>query len=97
MQDRDKNSIPILVELLECKDGGVQVIAAYALGQIGPDVQQAVPVLLKVIKEADRVWREYDTGSLDLSVAMDKGEVWAEAVNAVKKIDPDPAAKTGVK
>jgi hypothetical protein len=98
VEDRDPASIPVLLELLQHPDSGIQLIVVHALGQIGPDAHQAVPALLRMIEEADKPLQEYQaTGSFDLSSWIDQGAVWEEAANALKKIAPEAAANAGVK
>jgi hypothetical protein len=63
---RDPTAIPVLIELLEHPDNDIRLIAVYALGQIGPDAQVAVPLLLNMIEDGNRPGQEYaTTDSLD--------------------------------
>jgi HEAT repeat protein len=58
--------MPALTEALKDKHEGTRAAAAAAVGKIGPDARDALPLLLEIAKDkkADRLTREYAVRSL---------------------------------
>jgi HEAT repeat protein len=75
--------VPIFIKSLNDSDATVRWVAAGYLGSHALDARPAVPALIELLK---------DTNSTGLNLMVRK-----EATNALKKIDPESAAKAGVK
>jgi len=74
--------VPALVICLEDTNRFVKVAAIGALGSFGKDAKRVVPLLLKLVESKERA-RLSDYGS----------SVGSEAVNALKRINPEAAAQ----
>jgi hypothetical protein len=99
-----KFAVPVLIKCLNDPSALVRAHAARALGALGKDAQSAIPALLEL-------WRKEPPGlpsgsreNLDVSVAMlwsiptyAPPDVGGDTSDALRSIDPEAAAKAGVK
>jgi hypothetical protein len=84
--------VPALVKLLKDPNFGVRMEAVSALGAFGPLAKTAIPSLIELAKEPDKSiqgnmyhdWSSSPTGSKQIATAL-------------RQIDPEAAAKTGLK
>jgi HEAT repeat protein len=81
-EERSRAVVPVLIELLRDSNPVVRRYAAECLGDLGPEARPAVPALLRALQDQE-VGGFFDT----------VGEA-AEA--ALRKIDPQTAAESGV-
>jgi HEAT repeat protein len=65
-----KRAMPVLIQLLNDKDRGIQVAAAVALGEIGDN--RAVPALLQALEDRSRGKNTYLQSDSDIIVALGK-------------------------
>jgi len=96
-----KHATPVLINALDDKNTFVRYRAFFGLGEIGPPAKAAVPALRKVLAD-----KENATESLPKLPRLLPGiieeyktykSVHEAAADALKKIDPEAAAKAGVK
>jgi len=59
-----KAAVPSLMEALRDTDGNVLILAATALGKIGPDAKAAVPALVPLLKDDEEEIRKAATAAL---------------------------------
>jgi RNA polymerase sigma factor (sigma-70 family) len=76
----DKTVLPVLIEAVKEKNTDVRNLAANALLQLGPEARAAVPALIEALK---------------LSKTVSVLELEDPALEALKKIDPEAAARSG--
>jgi HEAT repeat protein len=102
---------PKLRQLLENKDEEVKICAATALVGIGDSIDLALPIISNCLKRANspyQIAQAYKLGELGerakptvplLIQGLNDGSAYFRLMvtNALKKIDPDTAAKAGVK
>jgi HEAT repeat protein len=74
--DKNKDGLPVLIKELDGKSGGHVRMAAVTLMSFRGEGMEAVPRLVKLLKDADSITR-------------------AEAMNALRAIDPETAKKHG--
>jgi RNA polymerase sigma factor (sigma-70 family) len=72
-----REAVPSLISLLKNKETSECWYAAIALGEVGPDAKAAVPALVEVLEHPGR----------------GAGELPQRVFEAIKKIDPEAAAK----
>jgi HEAT repeat protein len=106
-----KPAVPALIEALQDSYIGVRGGAAHALGHIHSDPGIVVPALIKSLHDPDTSVRIYAAAALGESGTNGRpavaalGELLSEtnqdvsnaAADALKKIDPEAAARAGVK
>ena len=73
--------VPVLIAALTDNYIGVRITVWEALGNHGPAAKAAIPGLIKAMKSDGRY----------------NGSIREKAANALRKIDPDAAAKAGVR
>jgi HEAT repeat protein len=77
-----KPAVPSLVRILQdedCRAYGLTTAALYALEQIGPDAQEAVPVLLLYLKSTKQI----------AGIAETNEQLHEAVINSLKKINPE--------
>jgi HEAT repeat protein len=107
-----KSAIPTLLGALNAtNEMFVRHYSVLALGKIHSEPELVVPELVKLLHGSDPVLRRYDAEALgefgtnaksaipDLTIMLNDGYSHARymATNALKQIDPEAAAKAGVK
>lgn len=90
VQAGDRAAIPLLVELLAHEDVDVRHIAVYGLGRLGKEAQMAVPTLMQFVEEAEK--RKLAGGD-GIRWWLDHGAFVNQVKHALKRIDPEAAAK----
>jgi eukaryotic-like serine/threonine-protein kinase len=83
-------AVPVLGQTLTSPEAEVRILAAIALGQIGPEASEAVPLLVAALGDANRivqVWANYALTRID---AADMAGLSA-LVRSLK--DPEPAVR----
>ena len=93
----DPASVPVLVQLLADQDSDVRFIATHALGKIGPDAHAAVPALVHFIQEAELRFASATQPGDFIRWSLDNAALLEETERALKLVNPDAAAKVGVK
>jgi HEAT repeat protein len=84
-------TVPVLVARLDDPYPGAQWQAALALGRYGPEARAAVPALLRTLATNK-------ARALAAGVDLPRHDIFNDAFrSALKKIDPEAAAKAGVK
>lgn len=112
MREKAGPAVQVLAECLTDADLSIQLAAANALAFVGPAGKKAVPTLAKVLLE-DGNWQVQCAAAVALNYVDREGKesvpalvealkdsnhvVRTEAAGALRIIDPDAAAKAGVK
>lgn len=106
---KTKAAVPNLIRLLRHPEAKVRGGAAWALGAIGADAKPAVAALVELLGDNDSDVRSYTAYALGeigpdaeaavpaLILLLDDNESHDDAAEALKKIDPEAAVKSGVK
>ncbi len=108
-----RSAVPALRAALQDEDSVVGRLAAEALGNIGPDAKPTAPALTGALKNNDPVFRLLAAEALGkigadakeavqvlLQLAQDQeseGDIRAMATAALKRMDPEAAARAGIR
>jgi len=80
------NTLPVLIQVLSQPNPQESAVAIDVMAEMGPRAKAAVPVLLNELSQP----------SIPAIIAAD-ADIGQKITNALKKIDPEAAAKAGVK